>query len=115
MGGCWRRLGVQPSGCSARLVARFCEQHWLAAAATAVPLPVAELRQPAHANAHSLTQAAEPAEVHWVQCSACEAWRVVPDANWGKIQAADEDADWFCKDADWDLTTTEPHTPACAS
>ncbi|GBF98200.1 hypothetical protein Rsub_10700 [Raphidocelis subcapitata] len=57
--------------------------------------------------------AAEPVEVHWVQCSRCERWRVVPDAHWGPIAAADEDADWFCRDAVWDLRAHEPFEPAC--
>ncbi len=48
-----------------------------------------------------------------MQCSKCEKWRVVPDANWAPIAAADEDADWFCRDADWDVTTTEPFEAAC--
>jgi len=57
--------------------------------------------------------APEPVEVHWVQCSRCERWRVVPDAHWGPIAGADEDADWFCQDARWELTAFEPFEPAC--
>ncbi|KAI8471503.1 MAG: hypothetical protein J3K34DRAFT_230637 [Monoraphidium minutum] len=57
----------------------------------------------------------EPVEVHWVQCSRCERWRVVPDANWGAIASADEDADWFCEHADWDVVKFEPFEPACAT
>jgi len=38
---------------------------------------------------------------------------VVPDAHWGPIAGADEDVDWFCQDARWELTAFEPFEPAC--
>jgi hypothetical protein len=48
-----------------------------------------------------------------VQCSRCERWRVVPDEHWAAIDAADEDADWFCEMAPWDVSKFEPFDPAC--
>ena len=51
--------------------------------------------------------------MHWVQCSRCERWRVVPDEHWGPIDAAAEDADWFCESAPWDVAKFEPFEPAC--
>lgn len=49
---------------------------------------------------------------HWVQCSACETWRVVPDEDWPAVEA-DAQEDWFCRDAWWDVTKYEPHTKPC--
>jgi hypothetical protein len=51
--------------------------------------------------------------VHWVQCSACERWRVVPDAHWAPIAAAPDDAEWRCRDAQWDVAAYEPYEAAC--
>jgi hypothetical protein len=31
-----------------------------------------------------------------VQCSKCEAWRVVPDEHWLRLEESADD-DWFCK------------------
>ncbi|GIL72320.1 hypothetical protein Vretifemale_2672 [Volvox reticuliferus] len=49
----------------------------------------------------------------WVQCSKCQTWRQVPDEFWPDIANADEDEDWMCKDALWDVEDYEPNTPAC--
>lgn len=49
----------------------------------------------------------------WVQCSKCQTWRQVPDEFWPDIANADEDEDWTCKDALWDLMEYEPHTRPC--
>ncbi|KAG2440461.1 hypothetical protein HYH02_010343 [Chlamydomonas schloesseri] len=49
----------------------------------------------------------------WVQCSLCQQWRQVPDEWWPEIANADEDEDWTCKDAKWDVVDYEPGTPAC--
>jgi len=48
----------------------------------------------------------------WVQCSRCEQWRIVPDHCWDEIQN-DPREDWFCEDAKWNVTTTNPFTPPC--
>ncbi|GLI68600.1 hypothetical protein VaNZ11_013072 [Volvox africanus] len=49
----------------------------------------------------------------WVQCSKCQTWRQVPDEFWPDIANADEDEDWMCKDALWDVEDYQPNTPAC--
>ena len=47
----------------------------------------------------------------------CKTWRVVPPEDWEDVQA-DERPTWLCEYADeagWDLTKTEPFTPACSA
>jgi len=57
---------------------------------------------------------AEADTANWVQCSRCETWRVVPDEFWPDIEAAgDDNEDWFCHEATWDVEQFEPGTPAC--
>ncbi|KAF5836781.1 hypothetical protein DUNSADRAFT_5408 [Dunaliella salina] len=56
--------------------------------------------------------AAEAAQQNWVQCSRCEAWRIVPDEFWPDVDAAG-DEDWYCNEATWDVTQYEPYTPPC--
>ncbi|KAG2497917.1 hypothetical protein HYH03_004181 [Edaphochlamys debaryana] len=55
----------------------------------------------------------EPATDQWVQCSKCQIWRQVPDEFWPDIENADEDEDWTCKDALWDVEDYEPGTKPC--
>ncbi|GLC45755.1 hypothetical protein PLESTF_000601400 [Pleodorina starrii] len=69
-------------------------------------------RQSAAAR-QSKAAAEEPATDQWVQCSKCQQWRQVPDEFWPDIENADEDEDWTCKDALWDVEDYEPNTPAC--
>ncbi len=38
----------------------------------------------------------EPDTANWVQCTRCQAWRVVPDEFWPDIEASQEE-DWFCE------------------
>ncbi|KAJ9527366.1 hypothetical protein QJQ45_025643 [Haematococcus lacustris] len=54
----------------------------------------------------------EPDTANWVQCSRCQAWRVVPDEFWPDIDAIG-DEDWFCNEATWDVTAYEPYTEPC--
>lgn len=54
----------------------------------------------------------EVATDHWVQCGRCEVWRVVMPDYWEDIQA-DTREDWFCEDAEWDITECYPYTRAC--
>ncbi|EFJ43024.1 hypothetical protein VOLCADRAFT_106966 [Volvox carteri f. nagariensis] len=55
----------------------------------------------------------EAATDQWVQCSKCQTWRQVPDEFWPDIANFDEDEDWMCRDALWDVEDYEPNTPAC--
>lgn len=54
----------------------------------------------------------EGGDLHWVQCSRCHTWRVVPDEAWAAIERLGN-RDWFCQDAKWDLKAFTPHTSAC--
>ncbi|GMH33392.1 hypothetical protein BSKO_01226 [Bryopsis sp. KO-2023] len=56
---------------------------------------------------------AEVATDHWVQCSRCEVWRVVMPEFWEIVQS-DTREEWFCEDADWDITECHPYTKACS-
>lgn len=67
----------------------------------------------AYAEEVEVAEAAPVVEAqHWVQCSRCETWRVVPDEHWPRVEA-DEREDWFCEDAWWDIATMEPFTGPC--
>lgn len=72
----------------------------------APPLPASE------GTGDPKAEAAPTKRSNWVQCADCCTWRVVPDKEWDLIGTAD-DHEWFCKDATWDVTQHEPHTPVC--
>jgi hypothetical protein len=54
-----------------------------------------EVKLPASEEEVEDGDAEEPEHSNWVQCSRCEAWRLVPDEFWPDIDAAGEE-DWFC-------------------
>jgi len=54
----------------------------------------------------------EHPEGFWIQCDACETWRIVPDEDWDALNAEDLDQ-WFCQDATWDVTKQTPFTRPC--
>mmetsp|Transcript_4159 Transcript_4159/g.10021 ORF Transcript_4159/g.10021 Transcript_4159/m.10021 type:complete len:262 (-) Transcript_4159:374-1159(-) len=51
-------------------------------------------------------------EGNWIQCDACQTWRIVPDEAWQKMDV-DNIESWFCHDAFWNVMDEIPYTKPC--
>ena len=56
----------------------------------------------------------DDAQLHWIQCTQCRAWRTYPQCKHEALRAGgflEENATWECKQNEWDASQASCHAP----